>query len=252
MKTNIKQFLIDMCVDIECDAFLIDRKFLMQKIFDYQIHARQTMKSFKIRDIENVVVITTNHISLIFRIFEISINDEDAIVTFTRQIYIVKELKTKIFFDNDILNSERMSINVNKQIVIIESCKNIKIQLNVINANSQIKRVTRVNEIIKISIKSIFTIFFKLREKNNLFIERDFMFTFSRIERLNQNENVFFHIIDAHTEMIQANNINSENVYILKNTRLRLVQEYEKKECYLADSKYAHLVANVHKSASRN
>ena len=68
---------------------------------------------------------------------------------------------------------------------IIENYKNIKIQFNIINANSQIKRVVHVNEIIKISIKSIFTISFKLRDKNNLFIKRDFMFTSTRIERLN-------------------------------------------------------------------
>ena len=145
-----------------------------------------------------------------------------------------------------------MSINVNKQIVIIESCKNIRIKLNVINVESQIKRVARVSEIIKISIKSISTISFKLRDKDSLFIERDFMLTSTRIERLNQNENVFSHIIDAHTKIVQTHNINFENVYIFKNTRLSLVQEYEKKECYLANSKYAHLAANVHKSASRN
>ena len=156
-------------------------------------------------------------------------NDENAIVTIIRQIYIMKKLKTNFFFDNDILNSKRINININKQIIIIENYKNIKIQFNVNNANLQIKRVIRVNEIIKISIRSIFTIFFKLREKNNLLIERDFMFTFSRIERLNSNENVFFHIIDAYTKMIQINNVNSENVYIFKNTRLKFVQKYEKK-----------------------
>ena len=97
MKINIEQCLIDMCIDTKCDTSFIDRKFFMQKIFDYRIHARQIMKFFKIRDIENVVVTIINHISLIFRIFEISINDENAIVTFTRQIYIMKKLKT-IFF----------------------------------------------------------------------------------------------------------------------------------------------------------
>ena len=86
----------------------------------------------------------------------------------------------------------------------------------------------RVNEIIKILIKLIFTIDFKLREKNNLFIDNDFMFTFSRIKRLNSNENVFFHIINVYTKMIQINNINFKNVYILKNTRLKFVQKYEK------------------------
>ena len=252
MKTNIEQFLIDMCVDIECDASLIDRKFLMQKIFDYKTHARQIMKSFKIRDIENVVVTTTDHISLIFRVFEISIDNENAIVTFTRQIYIVKKLKAKIFLDNDILSSEQMSINVDKQVVIIKSCKNIRVKLNVINVDSQVKRVARVSETIKISIKSTSTISFKLRDKDSLLIERDFMFTFSRIERLNQDESVFSHIIDAHTEVVQVHNINVENVYIFKNTRFEFVQKYEKKKCYLINSKYVHLIANAHKFVSRN
>ena len=64
-----------------------------------------------------------------------------------------EKTKNKFFLNNDILNSKRININVNKQIIIIENCKNIKIQFNVINVKFSIKRVIRVNEIIKISIK---------------------------------------------------------------------------------------------------
>ena len=252
MKTNIEQFLTNMCVDIECEASLIDRKFLMQKIFDYKTHARLSSKSLKIRNIGDAVVITIDYIFLIFRISGIATNDKNAIATFTRRIYIVKKLKTKILMSNDILESKQISIDVNKQIVTIESCKNIKVQLNVTNADSQIKRVVRVSETIKISVKSATTISFKLRDQNSLSTERDFMFISSRIERLNQDEDVLSHIIDAHIEMIQVHNINSKDVYILKNTRLELVQKYEEEECYLANAEYAHLTANAHKSASRN
>ena len=219
-----------MCVDIECEASLINRKFFMQEIFDYKTHARLSSKFLKIRNIDDAVVITIDYIFFIFRIFEVAIDDKNAIAIFTKRVYIVKELKTKILMNNDILESKQINIDVDKQVVIIESCKNIKIQFNVTNANSQIKRVVRVNEIIKISIKSITTISFKLRDQNSLFTERDFMFTSSRIERLNQDEDVFSHIIDAHIEMIQMHNINSKDVYIFKNTRLELVQKYKKKD----------------------
>ena len=252
MKTNIEQSFTNMCVDIECEASLINRKFFMQKILDYRTHVRLNSKSLKIRDIDDAIVITIDYIFFIFRIFEVAIDDKNAIAIFTKRIYIVKKLKTKIFMSNDILESKQINIDVNKQVVTIESCKNIKVQLNVTNANSQIKRVARVNEIIKISIKSATTISFKLRDQNSLSTERDFMFTSSRIERLNQNEDVFFHIIDAHIEMIQMHNINSKDVYIFKNTRLELVQKYEEKKCYLTNAKYAHLAINAHKSASRN
>ena len=239
-------------MNIDCEISLINRNFLTQKIVDYATHVRQCAKFLKIRNIDDVVVIIMIYISFIFRIFDVTANDKNAIAIFIKKIYIVKELKTKIFLSNDIFDSEQININVEKQILIIDNCKNIKIQFNVTNTNSSIKRIARVNEIIKISIKSVTTISFKLRDKNSLFIERDFMFTSSRIERLNHDENVLSHIIDVYIEMIQIHNINSKNVYILKNTRLELVQKYEKKNCYLANAKYAHLTANAHKSVSRN
>ena len=252
MKTNIKQSLTDMCVDTECEASLIDRKFLMQKILDYRTHVRLSSKSLKIRSIDDAIVTTTDYISLIFRISEVATNDKNAIAIFTRRIYIVKELKTKVLMDNDILEPKQISIDVDKQIVTIESCKNIKVQLNVTNADPQIKRVARASETIKISVKSATTIPFKLRDQDSLPTGRDFMFTSSRIERLDQDEDVLSHIIDAHTEMIQMHNTNSEDVYILKNTRLELVQKYEEERCYLANAEYAHLAANAHKPAPRN
>ena len=220
-------------MNIDCETSLINRNFLTQKIVDYATHVRQCAKSLKIRNIDDVVVIITIYISLIFRIFDVTADDKNAIAIFIRKIYIVKELKTKIFLSNDILDSEQININVEKQVLIIDSCKNIKIQFNVTNTNSSIKRVVRVNEIIKISIKSITTISFKLRDKNSLFIERDFMFTSLRIERLNHDKDVLSHIIDVHIEIVQMHNINSKNVYIFKNTRLEFVQKYEKKSCYL-------------------
>ena len=120
-------------------------------------------------------------------------NEKNVIAIFIKSIYIMKKLKIKILLNNDIFDSKQININVKKQIVIIENCKNVKIQLNVINTNSSIKRVIRVNEFIKISIKSITIISFKLRDKNNLFIERDCIFTFARINWWN---------FDAHIEMI--------------------------------------------------
>ena len=92
----------------------------------------------------------------------VTANDKNAIVIFIKKIYIVKKLKTKILLNNDILDSEQISINVEKQVLTIDNCKNIKIQLNVTNTNSSIKRVVRVNEIIKISVKSITTESFRL------------------------------------------------------------------------------------------
>ena len=63
-----------MCVNIECETSLINRNFLTQKVVDYATHVRQCAKFLKIRNIDDIVVIITIYISLIFRIFDVTAN----------------------------------------------------------------------------------------------------------------------------------------------------------------------------------
>ena len=95
-----------MCVNIDYETSLINRNFLTQKVVDYATHVRQCAKSLKIRNIDDVVVIITIYISFIFRIFDVTANDKNAIAIFIKKIYIMKELKTKILLSNDIFDSE--------------------------------------------------------------------------------------------------------------------------------------------------
>ena len=78
------------------------------------------------------------------------------------------------------------------------------------------------------------------------------MFHLVRIVKLDNEDDVLFHIIDAHIEVVQVQNTNFENVYISKNSRLEIVQKYEKENCYLINSEYAHLIVNALKSAFKN
>ena len=58
---------------------------------------------------------------------------------------------------------------------------------------------------------------------------RDFIFVFKKIYQLGNNGDVFSYIVDVYTAMVQVININTENVYSLKNNKLNTVQNYEKK-----------------------
>ena len=241
-----------MCTNTNCETSLIDKTFLSQEISDYMKRVHKSFEIFKIRKIDDASMFTFDYILFKFRVSNVQANDKSKIDIFTRRVYIMKNLKIKIFINCDILNFERMMINIDKTNVIIDSCKNFKIQFNVTNTSSSIKRMTKVSEVIKISNKSLITISFKFRDKDNLSTRRDFMFHFARIARLENEEDVLFHIIDVFIEMIQIQNTNFEDVFISKNSRLKIVQKYEKEDCYLTDQKYVNLIANVHKSISRN
>ena len=69
----------------------------------------------KIRNIENFTFNNTKYILIIFEIFDKFVDDKSIIINFIRYIYIVNNLKIKMFMNNDILDSKKIIINLNKK-----------------------------------------------------------------------------------------------------------------------------------------
>ena len=116
-----------------------------------------------------------------------------------------------------------MFVNLKNQKIIIENCKHIIMSLKIINKNSSIKQIIKINNIIKILINFITIIFFKLRDKFNLLNERDFMFVSQRVKRLNIKNNITLHIVNVYIVVVQIRNVNFENVFLFKNIKLKIV-----------------------------
>ena len=116
-----------MCVNIDCEVSFINKIFLSHEVFDYVTQFRQTFQSLKIKEIDDVSMKTTIYIFFKFRIFDTNVNDKSTIDIFTRRVYVVKNLKTKILLNNNILEFEKMNINMSKRILIMNNCKNFKI-----------------------------------------------------------------------------------------------------------------------------
>ena len=89
----------------------------------------------------------------------------------------------------------------------------------------------------KISINFIITILYKLQNKIDLLIDKNFMFIFQRLKLLKFKSDIFLHIIDVYINVIQVRNNNSKTVYIFKNNKISVIQKYKKKECYLMNQK---------------
>ena len=81
---------------------------------------------------------------------------------------------------NDILDLERITLNLDKETMTIDSCNDFTIKLIIINNDSLIKRVARASETTRISVKSSIILLFKIRDKQ-LSTDRDFMFISQRI-----------------------------------------------------------------------
>ena len=157
-------------------------------------------------------------------------NKKSIIVNFIRYAYVVNNLKIKMFINNNIFDSKKMFVDLKNQKIIIENCKHITTSLKIINKNSSIKQIIKINNVTKILINFITIIFFKLRDKFNLLNKHDFMFVSQRVERLNIENNIIFHIVDVYIAVVQIRNVNFKNVFLFKNIRLKIIQKYEKKK----------------------
>ena len=236
--------LHEVCSDIDCDVSLINRAFLIAEVSNYQQRVQKKIDALRIKNIDDALFNTMKHLLLIFRIFEKTINDFAIIICFIRHVYIVNELKIKMLIINDILESKFMMSNVDREKLIIDNCKNIIVKLNVKNADFLMKRMIRFSNVTKISTRFSITISFKLRDKDSLSTNRDFMFTTQRIDRLKIVDDVFFHIVDTYISIVQIMNVSIENVFIFKNNKLDIIQEYEKENCFLVNQENVDLTAN--------
>ena len=86
------------------------------------------------------------------------LNDKSTIVTFTKNVNIINELKIKMFLNNDIFELKNIVFNIDKNITIIDNCQNFIILFIVINCNFLMKRLTKILDNFKISINFIITI----------------------------------------------------------------------------------------------
>ena len=158
---------------------------------------------------------------------------------------------------NDTFKLKFIMSNVDREKFIINNCKNMIVKLNVKNVDFSMKRMMRFNNVTKISTRFNITISFKLRDKNSLSTNRNFMFTSQRIDRLKIVDDVFSHIVNVYISIVQVMNVNTENVFIFKNSKLDIIQKYEKKDCFLVNQKNIDLATNFDNyrsisSASKN
>ena len=226
LATNFK--FDDVCLDIEIDVILIDREFFKAQTSTISIRTMTT--SLKIRDLD-----TTKYQSFEYAIVDIylsstrSTNDEKINALIRREIYLIDNLKANMLIENDIIDLEKIVIDMHKRETLITSCEitiflEIKTQSDVVNRSVPLRKTTIIPSRIEMSISIHYT---------NIFNSRDFLF---ESEKECVSLALYAHMIDVFTRAILVRNDKEQLVRIRRNQRLDRVSKINFSNVFLIDS----------------
>jgi hypothetical protein len=137
--------------------------------------------------------------------------------------------------------SEKMIINLTNKSLIVSTCENLTISIRVNSKlNSRIKRIVHNKKFVTISLNSIMSISIYLRSKK-LSSNKDFLFE-SNHNALTQSfekmSELYMHVCDCNIVFVHVRNELLESVIVSSKTRLSILIEYEKEECFQIDSNF--------------
>lgn len=212
------------CVDFEAKITLIDDVFFKKKITNVFIKIMITSISVrKLKTIEHI----TNKYALLFMYF-LKINSIDVLIKakIIRKIYLINELKTNLFLNNDIFYFEKNNIFNSTRITHIDNCDVIISIINWTEEKLQIKTVYTIKA---------FTLFFKTECLISIY---NMSFLFNRnffFELVDTNFVIFAHLINFNTSFILVRNDPEQFMKIFRNFKLKTIKSFDYSSVYQVD-----------------
>ena len=225
------------CADSGTTMSLADKDYIKSIVSNIIEH--KTFELLRIRNINVVWHDTFSYVLLNFYVFDVAKDDKLVTTHFQREIHLVDQLSTKILIDVDIMMPEQMILNAERQKLTIKNC-GVTADLNMKIKNFRIDRVIRALQQTIISLNTQMTISIKIRDKQ-ISNDRDYSFMSFDESRLKFAEEFFQHIVDSQIVVVQVRNIIDKPIIISKNKKIGRLQNYEKKECFLASFDDRHL-----------
>ena len=127
-----------MCLNIECDATLADKAWIIDLLSNIQIRKMQT--SLRVKGIESFTHEFIEYVCISVYFSGITKNEFSALAFITKEIHLIDDLKVKMLIENDLLRSEEFIINIEKKIFIIDSC-DMNIALETQSKGSYIRKM---------------------------------------------------------------------------------------------------------------
>ena len=151
------------------------------------------------------------------------------------EFHILKNLSVNIIFDNDILISQKVSINFVLNKLKIGVCKGIEVPLFMkTRNNSSIQR--NIRNKIDVVVFSNFKLKFSIVYKNELFNNRDFLFKPNKLN-LEKNGGLYVHLINHILSFVQIKNAFTEPMMIRKKAVFEKIIKFNENRFYAVNSK---------------
>jgi hypothetical protein len=161
-----KDSLNELCADSECIMSLIDKSYLKQIVFNVKIH--NIDESITVRDIEIAIHNCFEYVKLKLYISDtLKFSNVKEIVKLTRYAHIVNNLRVKFLMKMNILEFEKVILNISRRKMILSLCENLNVNIRITSKlNSKMNQIIFAERFVIISIKTIVTIFIKWRVKS--------------------------------------------------------------------------------------
>ena len=231
------------CLNTKFDVILIDRIFWQKQ--NLNVFVRTMITSLIVRDLRTNQYQIVDYI-IVFMYFIDEKNEKSTKIMIRREMHLINNLKINIFIDNNVIDSKRWNINLNKKQIFVENCEivvSINIQRRSID-QSQHKSIY----IIKISIISLdskMTIFIYYLA-NAIFNDRDFFFEFDNINFI-----MYVYLINASIQTILIRNDNFKIVKISRNFRLKYLIEINYSNVFFVDENIVELIMKISRSSHK-
>lgn len=93
--------------------------FVKNKLLDVEIYI--VVFSLRTRDIDATTHETNEYVQISVYFWDIK-NEQQILIRITKELYLINDLKTNLLIDNDFLESENFTININNKKISIANC----------------------------------------------------------------------------------------------------------------------------------
>ena len=197
----MRESLIKICVDTDCDMSLIDRKYLLKTRFE--INIQKIKKLIRIRNIDDKLHDNSEYVILDFYISEKLKDKSSTVIHFCREVHIVDDFRVNVLLKFDILVSKKSVIDYQRKVIRFSCCKDLKIIIDIVFKEQRITRSIRATVMIVVSSHAFMIMSVRIRN-DRLSKNRDYSFESKNdFQQLKLEENFFNHVVDVNVTTIQ-------------------------------------------------
>ena len=177
-----------------------------------------------VKDVKNKII-KTDEFCTIKMFINNKLNELLTTTFLTVEAHLITNLKVNMLIDTDIIASQEICINLKKQLLIIKVCQNLQTSIKIVTRQqSHLKRTMRVKFNTVISSHSTIDIFMIYHE--SLFNDRDFLFEFQCFNDLDNDDEIYAHVVDFSLIFVQIRNVTDRLITLFKRVKLKSVKKY--------------------------